>query len=371
MPQLFTFAANWVEPVNDASQWLTNVSQAGDGTEYRVDVRVDARSFFTFTHRAIDKCQQQKVNSWLWRNQSLPIVCPLWTDARRVLVQAGSLFTVPDIDGREYKVGGKIAVIKPDGSGAYYTITAITFGPEAVALTTNKSDAVVFGSGDTMYPAYDAEIQGDVTEMRLSADVVDYQFTIKLFGRPEYDGDYSIYRNSPVLEILPNRVTEVNADLSRIYQIFDSISGKTFRVDTPQSPFVGKAYDFVLKGRGDINLMRSFDDYMRGRLNAVWMPNYQTDMCLVQPILASDSTITIKRIDYRDSYAPGDEPEPPPPPEPASNLYAWGNNFDGKLGTGDKTRRLTPTLIDSNGWSVVSAAFERSLGIKDGDLFAW
>jgi hypothetical protein len=53
------------------------------------------------------------------------------------------------------------------------------------------------------------------------------------------------------------------------------------------------------------------------------------------------------------------------------DLYAWGNGAFGKLGTNDTVNRLQPTLIDQDNWSMVSAGHSHSLGIKDGDLYAW
>jgi alpha-tubulin suppressor-like RCC1 family protein len=58
------------------------------------------------------------------------------------------------------------------------------------------------------------------------------------------------------------------------------------------------------------------------------------------------------------------------PPQLLGDLYAWGANDSGQLGTGDQLSRTTPTLI-SSGWTMVSAGNAHSLGIKEGDLYAW
>ncbi|MFT4186036.1 MAG: hypothetical protein QM613_02240, partial [Micrococcaceae bacterium] len=58
-------------------------------------------------------------------------------------------------------------------------------------------------------------------------------------------------------------------------------------------------------------------------------------------------------------------------------LYAWGSNIYGQLGTttnsGTATATPTPTLLDSGstGWTAVAAGLYHSLGIKNGQLYAW
>ncbi|MFT4186901.1 MAG: hypothetical protein QM613_06730 [Micrococcaceae bacterium] len=58
-------------------------------------------------------------------------------------------------------------------------------------------------------------------------------------------------------------------------------------------------------------------------------------------------------------------------------LYAWGINNNGQLGTttnsGTSTANPTPILIDSGstGWTAIAAGYYHSLGIKNGQLYTW
>ncbi len=58
------------------------------------------------------------------------------------------------------------------------------------------------------------------------------------------------------------------------------------------------------------------------------------------------------------------------------NLYSWGLNSDGELGLGDTTSRSTPTLVPFpngvSGWKVIAAGSYFSLAIgNDGNLYGW
>jgi alpha-tubulin suppressor-like RCC1 family protein len=55
------------------------------------------------------------------------------------------------------------------------------------------------------------------------------------------------------------------------------------------------------------------------------------------------------------------------------NLYAWGNNEDGRLGVNnDYKYESTPVLVSNSGnWTDISAGFNHSLGICGGNLYAW
>jgi len=53
-------------------------------------------------------------------------------------------------------------------------------------------------------------------------------------------------------------------------------------------------------------------------------------------------------------------------------LFAWGRNSDGQLGLGDTTRRNSPVRVgDKSNWKEISARYRHSLGIANGELFAW
>ena len=55
------------------------------------------------------------------------------------------------------------------------------------------------------------------------------------------------------------------------------------------------------------------------------------------------------------------------------DLYAWGGNSYGQMGTGSTTLRInTLTAIGSSTWKAVSAGGDYSLGIHSDDkLYAW
>jgi alpha-tubulin suppressor-like RCC1 family protein len=56
-------------------------------------------------------------------------------------------------------------------------------------------------------------------------------------------------------------------------------------------------------------------------------------------------------------------------------LYAWGDNQYGQLGTGDygfQNNKLVPTKVGNHSdWEYVSAGFNHTLGIRNGRLYAW
>ena len=54
-------------------------------------------------------------------------------------------------------------------------------------------------------------------------------------------------------------------------------------------------------------------------------------------------------------------------------LWAWGNNFDGQLGDGTTTNKLTPTQIGTaNNWQSISVGNSHTIALKtDGTLWGW
>ena len=48
----------------------------------------------------------------------------------------------------------------------------------------------------------------------------------------------------------------------------------------------------------------------------------------------------------------------------SGNLYAWGYNYYGQLGLGDKTTRDVPTKVGTDTWVAVACGYSHSLAIK-------
>jgi cysteine-rich repeat protein len=56
----------------------------------------------------------------------------------------------------------------------------------------------------------------------------------------------------------------------------------------------------------------------------------------------------------------------------AGDLYCWGYNYNGQLGTGDKEYKNEPTLIDNSlDWEMVSSGMYHTCGIASGNLYCW
>lgn len=305
VPPLFAYAPNWLYQVSETLGYATSVVQAVDGTEYRQGLRSNPRTLlsYTYTEHGERTVTTNGINANLWRNHADVVVCPYWPDGQPITLQTGPGFVVPTVSGREFATGAYVAAIKPDGSGAVYTVTNIVVGTTSTAITTNKSDSLSFGAGDMLYPAYEAEINGIVPSSRITAGVVEYQISLELFGRPQKENGIFVYRNKPVLQMMPNRVESVPAENIRMLAIIESITGRAFRRDQPEREFVARTHDYLMRNRAELNTMRSYLSYMQGRLNGFWCPNWQRDLQMTADTPAGGDVLNIRRIDYETTYA--------------------------------------------------------------------
>jgi hypothetical protein len=304
VPPLFAFAPNWRYQVSETLGYATSVVQTVDGTEYRQGLRSNPRTVlsYTYTEHGERTVTTNGINANLWRNHADVVICPYWPDGQPITLQSGPAFAIPNVIGREFEVGGYVAAIKPDGSGAVYTVTNIVVGSNATVIATNKSDSLVYGAGDMLYPAYEAEVNGIIPSSRNTAAVVEYQISVELFGRPQKDNGIFVYRNKPVLQMMPNRVESVPTENIRMLAIIESITGRAFRRDQPAREFVERVHEYLIRNRSELHTMRSYLSYMQGRLNGFWCPNWQRDLELVADTPAGGDVLNVRRIDYADTY---------------------------------------------------------------------
>jgi alpha-tubulin suppressor-like RCC1 family protein len=304
-PALFAFPPNWREEITETLGYATSVVQAIDGTEYRQGLRTNPRTVlsYTYTEHGTRAQSTRGIQAALWRNHADVVICPYWPDGQPITLQSGPGFVVPTISGREFEVGGYVAAVKPGGTGAYYEVTNIVVGSTSTAITTNKSDALTFGAGDMLYPAYEAEINGIVPSSRITAGVVEYQVSVELFGRPQKDNGIQTYRNRPLFAHRPNRVDAVPAENIRMLAIIESITGRNFRRDQPGREFVARSHDYVIRNRTELHTLRTYLTAMQGQLHGFWAPNFQSDLAMVADTPPGGDVLTIRRIDYADTYA--------------------------------------------------------------------
>lgn len=84
------------------------------------------------------------------------------------------------------------------------------------------------------------------------------------------------------------------------------------------------------------------------------------------PALNYDGTTSSTIEDFDDNFVSKDN-------FLTSGLYAWGYNFDGELGLGDRVHRSSPVQVGSlTNWRLVACGEYHTLAIKtDGTLWSW
>jgi hypothetical protein len=303
IPPLFTFAPNWQFPVQEVRGYTSSLVEAYGGDEYRGEVRPHARSVVQYQATLTEPRDRQKFDAFLHRYGASRITCPLWMDGRGILASASNIVTIRSLGAREFVEGGYAAIIAANGDHRIYAISNIVPGAEADAIQLDTVDTLSFGLGDLIYPAYDAELSPETAASRITAEVENYNISVELFGRPEYEtASALIYRNHPLIDTQPNRIADIGTQYLRQLAQIESVSGLRFRKDRTGRTLVARANTYTCFARSQIDFARAFLDYLRGRYRGVWCSNWQSDLTLAAPISAADDTIDIARIDYTDSY---------------------------------------------------------------------
>lgn len=98
-------------------------------------------------------------------------------------------------------------------------------------------------------------------------------------------------------QVTPGR-EEAAKVFKRSFTLLDNRTGKRAADDRGGAPIVTRPFTWIAHGRAAINTFKSFITARKGRAVPFWVPTYQHDLILNQDVLATETTIVIKDINY-------------------------------------------------------------------------
>lgn len=110
------------------------------------------------------------------------------------------------------------------------------------------------------------------------------------------------YRGYPVLTAPSDWTADLTVDYMRKMQTVDFGVGGVYRDDESGQPALISSHHWTLDSRANIAAFRSFLYARRGRLSAVWLPSFLSDLSLAAPITSSATQISIEHCKYTDLY---------------------------------------------------------------------
>lgn len=299
---VFSFRANWREPMAERLAFLTDVLAASEGAEQRRSVRQTPRRSF----EADFLLTSRERTFWDLFINALgggEVVAPLYWEV--VTIPATLTATVSDrIDFdttlREWAYHeGYLALLIRDSALDYEVVEIASVDAGGVDLAAPPIRP--WPKGTKLLPLRRAVLDqiGDVEQP--SAGVGRVTAELRIVGpnpwTPAADAS-PVYGGLPVFLSEPNWVENLTVQQDREIDLLDTGVGLTYQVDATGRVLLGQAHRWFLPGKTKLAEFRDLIYRHRGRAGAFWLPTFKADLRLVAAAGSGATQIEVENVGY-------------------------------------------------------------------------
>jgi hypothetical protein len=295
---VWTFRANWSDPVMERLTWLTDVLASSYGTEQRRALRLSPRREFEIKFNPVDEARSY-FELFLHRLGSQEFMVPLYHDAAKLAdaVSPGPGTLPFDTTYREFVAGGMAIIMGADPfSCDVVAVTAVNPGGIDV---TGVSKA--WPKGTTVHPLRRARVDQESALTAITTHVGDATVLFQLNQANDIPDEGvwpSLFNGYPVLTDKPNRRENVDLTLARNSLILDNDHGLRELDDDAGRAFTIQTHMTMQRGRAEHWAFRQFLYRLRGQQGSIWIPTFNHDIRLSRPYTAGDAALKVKKLGY-------------------------------------------------------------------------
>lgn len=298
---VWTIRPNWKGGILERLEWLTDVLRGTYGTEQARGLRLSPRRSFEMGFTPFDE-QRTYFDLWMHRLASSEFMLPLFHDQARLTadVAVGATSIPFDTTYREFEAGG-MAVILGDDSFVFDTVEIDAVAADSITVAAGIANA--WPAGSSIFPLRRAQLSSDSKEklsnLTLRVGRASIRFELNQANDIADEGTWStLYGAYPLLTLEPNRREELSFDFQRMCDELDNNHGRRLVVDDAGRAFTIQSHLHMLRGRAEHWEFRQFIYRLRGRAAPIWVPTFNKDITLSQPVAAGSATLDIKQIGY-------------------------------------------------------------------------
>ena len=108
------------------------------------------------------------------------------------------------------------------------------------------------------------------------------------------------YQSFDVLQLNYDRVGSIREDVQRDFDVLDGDTGVRAVIDRWTVPAPSRPFTWTAFGLAEIAAMRAFLEDRKGMAVPFWLPTFQSDLTLDEPVVALDTSIVIRYAGYQE-----------------------------------------------------------------------
>lgn len=293
---VWTIRPNWKDGILERLEWLTDVLASDSGTEQRRSVRLSPRRSFEITVNPTHQARTY-LDLVMHRLGGGEWMVPLWHDQAQLSAAAivGANRIAFDNNYREFLPGGYALI--------YYD----TFTWEVVAIDAQDANGLdlavpldnAWPLRSLVFPLRRMTLPTDTDLSALTGTVGQAQLLWTINEPNDYDPVMPatpLYLGRPVVNVAPDRKQEITASQTRLIDEQDGEIGLRYRVDSADRAFQAQAHNWQITGREAQARFRSMLYWLRGRQRMAWLPSFNDDVILSQPLTTMQDNVKIRKV---------------------------------------------------------------------------
>ncbi|MCI1191467.1 hypothetical protein MOJ79_06390, partial [Calidifontimicrobium sp. SYSU G02091] len=288
---------NWVQPLVERLEWLTDVLESHAGVEQRVRLRGAPRRSLEYRLLVGNDRDRVRVENLLLAWQARVYALPVWTDAAIASspIAAGATAVAIDTSNRAFAADELVAFVLGSES-EIVEVASLTVS----SITLKTPLQRTWPAGTRIVPARPARLRNDLRITHEAAALADA--TVVFDFEDEWQIDAAApavtYRGHPVLLDAHDWAEALDADYIRKTIQIDHLTGRRLVDDLSGVATVRRTHRWLLNGRASIVSFRRWLAARAGRLAPFWLPSGQSDLRLTAAAGAADTAITVENTGY-------------------------------------------------------------------------
>lgn len=295
---VFGHPPNWVEPVTERLEWLTDVMLTQGGIEQRIGLRNAPRRALAYDLLTADRNQTNQLETVLLGWQSRAFAVPVWTERQDLsaALAAGSLSIPCATSGYEFADNGLALLWLAHDKHEAIEIASVG----ASSLTLKSATVSAWPVGTRLYPVRLGRLAAQQKFTRETGRMLTGRVEFAFEDNPALTADDTgdVYAGYRVYAARTNWTEPVEIEFTRQVETIDFDTGTPWVDDLSGFAALVKSWHWTLSSRAEVVAFRQWLAAREGRRVPFWSVSQAEDIEVINAIGASDMVITIRNIGY-------------------------------------------------------------------------
>lgn len=286
--------------MTESLEWMTDIIEAHDGSEQRIQIRQEPRQSFKASVLVSDPIQQSRIRSLLASWQHKVWGWPCWHEATPLISVANSgAFSVQvNTENADWREGGFALVLESFSKYQVLEISEISEGQ----LSFSSALLSTYGAGSWAFPLRLARLASQIDRQDYVGNDLEYDISVSVLDNTEIASDPSVvqYLGHDVLtEQLLLSGTSTKRQITRPLKVLDPGMGSWSVFSKNDFSSMSTEHQWLLKTPELCWNFRKWLHRRAGALRPVWVPSHVEDLKLAVIPNGSTTTLQIYDANYR------------------------------------------------------------------------